>query len=94
MRADERGITQTLGSRHQDTAKTTGQPFRNSEHRPSIVEMQPLMNPPPTKQMPRLNFRKANCEGFTTDLENSIDSIPSITSEYESLQSLEWRVAE
>ena len=77
---------------HQNFHKMTGQPIPKSQHRPIIVEMQPVVSPVPTKPMPRFNFR-ANWECFTTDLESSIDSVPFTASEYESFQSLVWRAA-
>ena len=74
-------------------SKTTGQPIPKSQHRPIIVEMQPVVGPVPTKPMPRFNYRRANWEGFTDNLENAINDVPPVASGYEAFQALVWHSA-
>ena len=73
--------------------KSTGQPIPKSQHRPIVVESRPVVQPIITKPKPRFNYRRADWDGFTRDLDNYIISIPTTASGYQSFVSSVWQAA-
>ena len=81
-------------SRHTDNfEKTIGDPIPKSQHRPIVLNVRPVIKPLESKYIPRFNFRKANWEGFTTDLNIEIASINPDPKNYEQFKTAVWKTA-
>ena len=52
-------------------------PFPRSQHRPSYITPYNPVEPNPTKDVKRWNFRKAKCEQFSHLVGSGIDTLPS-----------------
>ena len=74
---------------HQLFFRTIMDPIPKSQHRPVAVDIRPVVQPRETKyQNPRSNYRKANWESFTYDIENKTPTIVPDPERYEDFQSL------
>ena len=62
--------------------KSVMNPIRHTQHRPICVSVQPVVVPPPTPFCRRFNFRKADWNGYSTELDNSIEDVEPIPSNY------------
>ena len=54
----------------------------HTQHRPICVSVQPVVVPQPTPFRRRFNFRKADWKGYSTELDNSIEDVEPIPSNY------------
>ncbi|KAK3890528.1 hypothetical protein Pcinc_005502 [Petrolisthes cinctipes] len=70
-----------------------GDPIPRTQHWPLIIDVRPVVRPYETHNKPRFNYRKANWEDFTSDLEIAITSIPAVAEEYDRFQALVWTTA-
>ncbi len=83
-----------ITSRHYlNIEKTMGNPVPKTQHRPILIEIRPTLRPQKSQQIPRFNFRKANWDGYTSDIESAIHTIHPISEEYENFQKLVWKAA-
>ena len=57
-------------------------PIPHTQHRPICVSVQPVVVPQPTPFRRRFNFRKADWNGYSTELDNSIEDVEPIPSNY------------
>ena len=57
-------------------------PIPHKQHRPICVSVQPVVVPQPTPFCRRFNFRKADWNGYSTELDNSIEDVEPIPSNY------------
>ena len=74
---------------HQLFTRTIMDPIPKSQHRPVAIDIKPVIQPRETKyKNPRSNYRKANWESFTSDMENGITTIAPDPERYEDFQSL------
>ena len=83
-----------VSSKHtQNFEKSVGNPIPRSQHRPIIISVGPVIRPRESKPIPRFNFRKANWEDFTSDLDACVSTIEPTPDRYEDFQKLVWRLA-
>ncbi|KAK3884788.1 hypothetical protein Pcinc_010974 [Petrolisthes cinctipes] len=68
-----------------------GDPIPRTQHWPLIINVRPVVRPYETHNKPRFNYRKANWEDFTSDLEIAITSIPAVAEVYDKFQALIWK---
>ncbi|KAK4311281.1 hypothetical protein Pmani_016968 [Petrolisthes manimaculis] len=73
--------------------KSIGNPIPRTQHNPVIITTKPVIRPQPSNLKPRFNFRKANWDGFTNDLDESIPLIPPLPEQYETFQALIQKTA-
>ena len=57
-------------------------PIPHTQHRPICVSVQPVVVPQPTPFRGRFNLRKANWNGYSTELDNRIEDVEPIPSNY------------
>ena len=57
-------------------------PIPHTQHRPICVSVQQVVVPQPTPFRRRINFRKADWNGYSTELDNSIEDVEPIPSNY------------
>ena len=62
--------------------KSVMDPIPHTQHRPICVSVQPVVVPQPTPFRRRFNFRKADWNGYSTELDNSIEDVEPIPSNY------------
>ena len=62
--------------------KSVMDPIPHTQHRPICVSVQPVVVPQPTPFRRRFNFRKAVWNGYSTELDNSIEDVEPIPSNY------------
>ena len=62
--------------------KSVMDPITHTQHRPICVSVQPVVVPQPTPFRRRFNFRKADWNGYSTELDNSIEDVEPIPSNY------------
>ena len=74
-------------------SKHVEQPIPRSQHRPLSVLAKPVLRPTVSNRMNRFNFRKANWDKFTSELDTKVESISSEPDNYESFQDSVWKVA-
>ena len=55
--------------------KSVMDPIPHTQHRPICVSVQPVVVPQPTPFRRYFNFRKADWNGYSTELDNSIEDI-------------------
>ena len=58
--------------------KSVMDPIPHTQHRPICVSVQPVVVPQPTPFRRLFNFRKADWNGYSTELDNSIEDVESI----------------
>ena len=69
-----------------------GDPIPKSQHRP-IVLTKLVLRPQGTKYIPRFNFRKADWQGFTQELDTTIANIKPEPNSYEHFRIAVWKSA-
>ena len=62
--------------------KSVMAPIPHTQHRPICVSVQPVVVPQPTPFRRRFNFRKADWNGYSTELDNSIEDVEPTPSNY------------
>ena len=62
--------------------KSVMDPIPHTQHRPICVSVQPVVVPQPTPFRRRFNFRKTDWNGYSTELDNSIEDVKPIPSNY------------
>ena len=62
--------------------KSVMDPIPHTQHRPICVSVQPVVVPQPTPFRRRFNSRKADWNGYSTELYNSIEDVEPIPSNY------------
>ena len=62
--------------------KSTMDPIPHTQHCPICVNVQPVVDPQPTPFRRRFNIRKADWNGYSTELDNSIKDVEPIPSNY------------
>ena len=62
--------------------KSVMDPIPHTQHRPICVSVQPVVVPQPTPFRRRFNFRKADWNGYSTELDNIIEDVEPIPSNY------------
>ena len=62
--------------------KSVMDPIPHTQHRPICVSVQPVVVPQPTPFRRRFNFRKEDWNGYSTELDNSIEDVEPIPSNY------------
>ena len=62
--------------------KSVMDPIPHTQHCPICVSVQPVVVPQPTPFRRRFNFRKADWNGYSTELDNSIEDVEPIPSNY------------
>ena len=83
-----------VSSRHFSSfERTVGDPVPKSQHRPVIISTKPVVKALDSNGIPRFNFRKANWEKFTAELDARIKSIEADPEKYEDFRKLVWEVA-
>ena len=83
-----------VSSRHFSSfERTVGDPVPKSQHRPVIISTKPAVKALESNGIPRFNFRKANWEKFTAELDARISSIEADAEKYEDFRKLVWEVA-
>ncbi|CAH1242641.1 Hypp6921 [Branchiostoma lanceolatum] len=84
-----------VSSRHrQNFQRSVGNPVPRSQHRPITVHLTPAVSPTTnSKPRPRFNYRRANWEAFTEDLETGIEDVDPTPESYDSFQRLVWKTA-
>ena len=83
-----------ISSRHfASFTRTVENPIPKSQHRPIAITVKPVLQPLNSNNIPRFNFRKANWDRFTSELENEIGTITPDPKNYEIFQKLVWKVA-
>ena len=81
-------------SRHsRNFEKSISDPIPRSQHRPITIEVKPVLRPTESKPKIRFNFRKANWEGFSQELDARINDINPDPENYDRFQNLVWSVA-
>lgn len=70
-----------VSSQHQNFRRSVRDPITNSQYGPITVHLAPVVN---RKPHPRSNFRKANWEAFTSDLEEGIEDADPTLGGYDS----------
>ena len=80
-------------SHSQSFSKTIGIAIPKSHHRPVIIQVKPILQPLISKQIPRFNFRKANWDKFSEDLEKEITHIIAAPENYEHFKKIVWKTA-
>ncbi|NEO82313.1 reverse transcriptase domain-containing protein [Moorena sp. SIO4G3] len=73
--------------------KSTSRPIPKSQHRPIIIEIKPVLRPAESKPINRFNYRKANWNQFSLDIEDEITTIRPHPDAYEKFQDLVWKAA-
>ena len=73
--------------------KSIGDPIPKSQHRPMNIDIRPVVRALESSSTPRFNFRKANWQNFTSELERKIESIDPTPINYDTFQSLVWKIA-
>ena len=68
--------------------KSIGDPIPKSQHRPMNIDIRPVVRALESSSTPRFNFRKANWQNFTSELERKIESIDPTPINYDTFQSL------
>ena len=58
--------------------KSVMDPTPHTQHHPICVSVQPVVVPQPTPFRRRFNFRKADWNGYSTELDNSIEDVEPI----------------
>ena len=64
--------------------KSDMDPIPHTQQRPICVSVQPIVVPQPTPFLRRFHFRKADWNGYSTELDNSIEDVEPIPSKYNS----------
>lgn len=83
-----------VSSRHFGSfERTVNDPIPKSQHRPVTLSTRPAVRAMESNGIPRFNFRKANWESFTKDLDDRIQSIEADPVNYATFQKLVWDVA-
>ena len=62
--------------------KSVMDPIPHTQHRPICVSVQPVVVPQPTPFRRRFNYWKADWNGYSTELDNSIEDVEPIPSNY------------
>ena len=62
--------------------KSVMDPIPDTQHRPICVSVQPVVVPQPTPFRRRFNCRKADLNGYSTELDNHIEDVEPIPSNY------------
>ena len=62
--------------------KSVMDPITHTQHRPICVSVQPVVVPQPTPFRRRFNLRKADWNGYSTELDNRIEEVEPIPSNY------------
>ena len=57
-------------------------PIPHTQHRPICVSVQPVVVPQPTPFRRRFNLRKVDWNGYSTELNNHIEDVKPIPSNY------------
>ena len=73
--------------------RTVGDPIPKSQHRPITASIKPAVKAIEPNGVPRFNFKKANWENFTDDLDKKITSIKPVPKNYEDFRKLVWEIA-
>ena len=73
--------------------KTVCDPIPKSQHRPVSLKSRPVVRALQSKPRVRFNFRRANWEAFTSELEGRIDEIQPDPDAYNQFKQLIWRVS-
>ncbi|KAK3892429.1 hypothetical protein Pcinc_003662 [Petrolisthes cinctipes] len=73
--------------------KSMGNPIPKTQHQTILIDVRPVIRPQKPQQRPRFNFRKANWEGFMSDIEQVIHSINPTPEEYDNFPTLVWKAA-
>ena len=62
--------------------KSVMDPIPHTQHRPICVSVQPVVVPQPTPFWGRFNLRKVDWNGYSTELDNHIEDVEPIPSNY------------
>ena len=62
--------------------KSVRDPIPHTQHRPICVSVQPVVVPQPTPFRKCFNLRKADWNGYSTELDNRIEEVEPIPSNY------------
>ena len=73
--------------------KTIADPIPKSQHRPLIINIRPTIRALEPNSTPRFNFKKANWDKFTTQLDAEITSLEPTPDNYDAFQKLTWKIA-
>jgi len=81
-------------SRHSNNfEKSVLDPVPRSQHRPIAVDIRPIIRPYKGKPIRRFNFRKANWDKFTSELDDAVNKINACPDNYEIFRNQVWKSA-
>ena len=87
------GLAFVSSNHFQNFEKFVGDPIPRSQHRPIIVQMRPVIKPIKTKPKQRFNFRKADWDNFSSELDSTVSAIDAEPKNYNDFKELVWKIA-